>query len=105
MLNRAAAEWKALCEQPVLRLRKLPDGEFAPCVNRGWDGQVLDLERTEEAARAPLSPGDFVEIESGEAYCLGEATACAGRQVFVFVEQIVSRAEIRRVNAHWDTHG
>lgn len=105
MPYRAAPEWKSLCEQPVLRLRKLPDGEFTPCANRGWDGQVLDLEWTDEAAPSALSPGDFVEIESSEAYCLGEATACAGRQVFVFVEQIVNRAEVERIGAHWKAHG
>jgi hypothetical protein len=105
MSQRAPAEWKSLCNQPELRLRKLPDGDFARCANRGWDGQVLALEWLEEPAKTPVQPGDPVEIESELAYSLGEATDCRDRRVLVFVEQVADRAAVSRIVAHWKSGG
>ncbi len=88
-----------------MRLRRLPDGDFARCANRGWDGQVLALEWLEEQAKTAVQPGDPVEIESELSYCLGEATDCHGRQVLVFVEQVVDRRAVSRITAHWKSGG
>ena len=81
----------------------MPDGEFTAWNHRGWDGQVLALEWAGEGAGPEFAPGDAMEIESERAGCLGEATECEGRKVFVFVELVVHREEAARIQAHWNT--
>jgi hypothetical protein len=85
-------------ESAEVRVRVLPDGEFQTALLHGWKGRYLEIEFTS----AGISPGQALEIESGDMLYWGEMQRRDGQKGVAYVEHSLDRAALATERNRWD---
>ncbi len=86
-------------ERTVVRLRRLPDGDFQEGAEVGWQGRVLEVDLL--GGQGGFSLGAPIEIECGSMLYLGEWQHGSGSTGRILVEHSVDRAKLASIQDAW----
>jgi hypothetical protein len=86
-------------ERTVVKLRRLPDGDFQEGVEVGWEGRVLEVDLP--GGKGGFSPGAPLEIECGSMLYLGELQPGSGATARILVEHSVDLAKLASMQDAW----
>lgn len=87
-------------EEVAVLVRGLPEGPAAHGIKRRHKHNLLELEMN--GAAPFLRAGALVEIESEEAFFLGQVDRREASQVWVVVEHKVDRVRLKRIHDTWN---
>ncbi|MGA2270466.1 MAG: hypothetical protein ABSH44_18485 [Bryobacteraceae bacterium] len=87
-------------ERTVIKLRRLPDGDYREGVEIGWKGRVLEVDLPSQEGGFP--PGTPLEIDCGSMLYLGELQQGSGSTARILVEHSVDRAKLDSIQDAWE---